>query len=50
MLQDLVMTAVNDGLARSKQLAEERMASVAGAMGVPGMPGMGGPLSPPSLR
>ena len=50
MLQDLVMAAVNDGPARSKQRAEERMASVAGAMGVPGMPGMGGPLAPPSLR
>jgi len=50
MLQDLVITAVNDGLARSKQLAEERMATVAGAIGVPGLPGMGGPLAPPSLR
>jgi DNA-binding protein, YbaB/EbfC family len=50
MLQDLVMTAVNDAIARSKQLAEERLGSIAGAMGMPGMPGMGGPMSPSSLR
>lgn len=50
MLQDLVMTAVNDAIVRSKQLAEERLGSIAGAMGIPGVPGMGGPMSPPSLR
>lgn len=41
MLQDLVMTAVNDAISRSRQLAEERMASVAGGLGLP--PGMGLP-------
>lgn len=39
MLQDLVLTAVNDAIARSKDLERERMAGVAGGMGLPGMPG-----------
>jgi DNA-binding YbaB/EbfC family protein len=42
MLQDLVMTAVNEAITRSKQLAEERMAGIAGGLGIPGMPGMPG--------
>jgi len=42
MLQDLVMTAVNDAIARSKELERERMASIAGGMGLPGMPGLPG--------
>lgn len=49
MLQDLVMTAVNDAIGRSKQMAEERMAAIAGGMGLPGMPGLGG-MVPPSIR
>ena len=40
MLQDLVMAAVNDAIARSKELERERMASVAGGMSVPGLPGI----------
>ncbi len=40
MLQDLVLAAVNDAIARSKQLAEEKMAAVAGSMGLPGVPGL----------
>lgn len=40
MLQDLIVAAVNDALARSKQLAEEKMTAIAGAMGLPGMPGL----------
>lgn len=47
MLQDLVMTAVNDAIARSKELERERMAGVAGGLGVPGMPGLGGLSLPP---
>lgn len=47
MLQDLVMTAVNDAIARSKELERERMAGVAGGLGVPGMPGLGGLPLPP---
>ena len=39
MLQDLVLAAVNDAVARSKELERERMGSVAGGMGIPGMPG-----------
>ena len=42
MLQDLVMTAVNEAITRSKQLAEERMAGIAGGLGIPGMPGLPG--------
>jgi DNA-binding YbaB/EbfC family protein len=40
MLQDLVMAAVNDAIARSKELERERLASVAGGIGLPGLPGM----------
>jgi len=47
MLQDLVLTAVNDAVARSKELERERMGAVAGGMGLPGMPGLGGPSLPP---
>jgi nucleoid-associated protein EbfC len=50
MLQDLVITAVNDAIARSKDLERERMAGVAGGLGVPGIPGMGGPALPPQRR
>jgi nucleoid-associated protein EbfC len=50
MLQDLVMTAVNEAITRSKQLSEERLASIAGGMGLPGMAGLGGPMIPPPIR
>jgi DNA-binding YbaB/EbfC family protein len=49
MLQDLVVAAVNDAIARSKELERERMAAVAGGIGLPGMPGLGGP-APRGLR
>ena len=42
MLQDLVMTAVNEAIGRSKQLERDRMSGIAGAMGLPGMPGIPG--------
>ena len=42
MLQDLVMTAVNEAIGRSKQLERDRMSGIAGAMGLPGMPGLPG--------
>lgn len=42
MLQDLVMTAVNEAIGRSKELERERMAGIAGGMGLPGMPGLPG--------
>jgi len=37
MLQDLVTAAVNDGLRRVKQIAEEKMARVTGGLRLPGM-------------
>jgi DNA-binding YbaB/EbfC family protein len=42
MLQDLVLAAVNDAIARSKELERERMAAIAGGLGLPGMPGLPG--------
>lgn len=42
MLQDLIMAAVNDAIARSKELERERMTSVAGGMGLPGLGALGG--------
>jgi nucleoid-associated protein EbfC len=37
MLQDLVLTAVNDALNASRDLAETKMAAVTGGMRLPGM-------------
>ncbi len=37
MLQDLVMTAVNDAVKQSKAMAEEEMGKVTGGMSIPGM-------------
>ena len=37
MLQDLVLTAVNDALRASRDLAETKMAAVTGGMRLPGM-------------
>ena len=37
MLQDLVVTAINDALRRSRDLAEEKMAAVTGGLKIPGM-------------
>jgi DNA-binding YbaB/EbfC family protein len=42
MLQDLVMTAINEAISQSKELERERMAGIAGGMGLPGMPGLPG--------
>lgn len=39
MLQDLVLSAVNEAIGRSKDLERQRMAGVAGGLGLPGMPG-----------
>ncbi len=42
MLQDLVMSAMNEAIGRSKEVERERMASIAGGMpGMPGLPGFG---------
>ncbi|MFN2484485.1 MAG: YbaB/EbfC family nucleoid-associated protein [Candidatus Limnocylindria bacterium] len=40
MLQDLILAAVNEALARSKQLADDKMTAIAGSMGLPGLPGL----------
>jgi len=37
MLQDLVMTAVNDALKASAQLAEQKMGAVTAGLRIPGM-------------
>jgi len=42
MLQDLVLAAVNDAIARAKELERERMGRIAGGLGLPGMPGLPG--------
>jgi nucleoid-associated protein EbfC len=42
MLQDLVLAAVNDAIARAKELERERMGRIAGGLGLPGMPSLPG--------
>ena len=42
MLQDLVLSAINEAIGRSKDLERERMGKIAGGMGLPGMPGLPG--------
>ena len=42
MLQDLVLTAVNDAITRAKELEREWMGRIAGGLGLPGMPGLPG--------
>lgn len=36
-LQDLVLAAVNDGLKKSQELAQQRMASLTGGLKIPGL-------------
>ena len=40
MLQDLVLAAVNDAIARASELEQQRMAGIAGGLGLPGLPGL----------
>jgi hypothetical protein len=37
MLQDLVLAAVNEAMAKSRALAEEKMAPLTGALNIPGL-------------
>jgi hypothetical protein len=37
MLQDLVMSAVNDALRASRQLAEQKMGAVTAGLRIPGL-------------
>lgn len=39
MLEDLVLTAVNDALKKAQEMASEAMAQVTGGLGLPGLPG-----------
>lgn len=41
MLQDLVVAAVSQALAKAKQLQQDEMAKVTGGMSLPGMPPIG---------
>jgi nucleoid-associated protein EbfC len=36
-LQDLVITAVNDGLKKSQELAQQKMSSLTGGLKIPGL-------------
>ena len=38
MLQDLVLTAVNEGLRQSREVASEAMSKVTGGLNIPGLP------------
>ena len=40
MLQDLVMAAVNDALARARTMMNEEMGKLTKGMNIPGMPGL----------
>lgn len=40
MLQDTVLAAVNDLLARAQEVTNQQLGALAGGMGIPGMPGM----------
>jgi DNA-binding YbaB/EbfC family protein len=37
MLQDLIMAAVNEGLAKSQDMVKEEMAKVTGGLSIPGL-------------
>jgi DNA-binding YbaB/EbfC family protein len=37
ILQDMILAAINDGIAKSQQLAEQRLGGIAGGLGLPGM-------------
>ena len=40
MLQDLVVAAVNQAVARMRELSKEKMSGLMAGMNIPGMPGM----------
>ena len=40
MLQDLVLAAVNDGLARSRDMVNEEMGKLTKGLGLPNIPGL----------
>jgi nucleoid-associated protein EbfC len=40
MLQDLVIAAVNQAVAKMRETSKEKMSSLVGGMNIPGMPGL----------
>ena len=40
MLQDLITAAINQAVAKMRDLSKERMGALMGGMNIPGMPGM----------
>jgi DNA-binding YbaB/EbfC family protein len=40
MLQDLIMAAINDGLAKAKQMVSEEMGKLTGGLNLPNIPGL----------
>ncbi len=40
MLQDLILAAVNDGLAKAKNMVNEEMGKLTSAMNLPNLPGL----------
>lgn len=40
MVQDLVLSAINEGIKRAQEMASQDMAKVTGNMKLPGMPGL----------
>jgi len=40
MLQDLILAAVNDGLARAKKMVNEEMGKLTGGLNLPNIPGL----------
>ena len=40
MLQDLILAAVNDGMARAKKMVNDEMSKLTGGLNLPNIPGM----------
>jgi len=40
MLQDLILAAINEGLKKSKEMANQEMAKLTGGLSIPGVPGL----------
>ncbi|MDP6511388.1 MAG: YbaB/EbfC family nucleoid-associated protein [Dehalococcoidia bacterium] len=42
LLEDLILTAVNEAIAKSQELAQDKMGAITAGLKLPGMPGMSG--------
>lgn len=40
MLQDLILAAINEGLRKSKEMANQEMVKLTGGLNIPGVPGL----------